>query len=164
MALPAFTADYVLVTFRGPEPLPYASRIWIRREGRVGVVRGPARVIVPGYLLTGHSEIVATLDGAAVVAMANADVPIRLQDLPLRAGAWTVTTEPPAGVELRVMAGSRTLAGPGPGPLGLATDGTPVTIEVRALDGTVALASVILDSAAAERGRVPQGGEKPAKK
>lgn len=114
VADPTFAARYALVTYAAEDPYPVQSRIWTRREGgKLGIVREPDRVTVPGWLLNANPASVTRLDASGKPAvLITREVPAILVDLELPAGSWKLAID---GDRRRIRievrgAGSSTLA------------------------------------------------------
>ena len=90
-----FTSRYALVTYAAEEPYLVQSRIWTRREGgKLGIVREPDRVTVPGWLLIGNPASVTRLDaGGKPAVLITRQVPAILVDLELPAGSWKLALD-----------------------------------------------------------------------
>jgi arabinofuranosyltransferase len=127
--LPAFRRSYQWIRVRAFAGRPVLGEIWVRREeGRVGVIRRPGRIEVPGYLFTGaRSAAVSRLDerGALVTDLASGSPGI-FPALEVPAGRWRVEISPPAAaLSLGLRCGSRSAQ-----PLGAAAPAAPVVIEL----------------------------------
>ena len=59
---PRFAADYTLVDLAIDDRL--RSAIWVRKEGRLGIVRTPDAVVIPGFLFADGASAHARLDAA----------------------------------------------------------------------------------------------------
>jgi len=105
---PRFARDYVLVDVESPGPPLTRSKLWFRREGKVGIVREGDRVVIPAYLFTGEANGLAHFydpPGSLFLDSAPAPAPPRrscivffknhfeLTDVPLSAGEWEVTDD-----------------------------------------------------------------------
>ena len=109
-----FINRYTLVTYEADDPYRVQSRIWTRREGgKLGVVREPGRVTVPGWLLNANPASIARLDPAGRPAVrVTREVPAVLVDFALPGGSWRLSLESDRGgirAEVRDVA-SMTLA------------------------------------------------------
>ena len=90
-----FTSRYALVTFEADEPYRVQSRIWTRRDGgKLGIVREPDRVTVPGWLLSANPASVVRLDAAGRPGvLTTPEVPAVLVDVLLPPGSWQLAVE-----------------------------------------------------------------------
>ena len=131
-AMPAFRDLYQLVTFRGTEPTKVSARIWVRRDGPIGIERTGSTVSVPGYLLTARDARaeLAPDGGIALRLPAGREARAELSLAPGRYRARAETTEPSA-VELTVGGAGAVESSAG--------RGEPVTFEVADAAGPVQL-------------------------
>ncbi len=109
-----FTSRYALVTYAADDPYAVQSRIWTRREGgKLGIVREPGRVTVPGWLLNANPASITRLDsGGKPAVLVTRETPAILVDLELPAGSWRLVLDSDRrGVRIEVRsAGSGTVA------------------------------------------------------
>jgi uncharacterized membrane protein len=108
--LDGFRDQYQLVRFEGAHPYRYASLIWVRRASeRLGLVASAERVTIPGYL-AGAAMATSRLDAEGRVAT---EIPpqarFSLPDLPLSAGAWSLSVDAAKDEVLRVWVDGKTI-------------------------------------------------------
>jgi arabinofuranosyltransferase len=85
VADPSFRRDFVLMSLDTGRLL---ARVFVRREGRVGVERSPGEVVVPAQLLVENpATIVRPQPDGALAAVATASAPLRLS-VSLPPGTW----------------------------------------------------------------------------
>jgi hypothetical protein len=84
----AFSEDHDVITVEGPDGAE--REIWIRRDGKLGVVRGPDRVDVPGHLFAGSKEAAKLGRTGRLVAQVSARKPGILARLTLPPGLWRI--------------------------------------------------------------------------
>lgn len=82
----AFRTDYLAVTLEGRDPYPHRSRVWVRREGRIGVTHGRDQVEIPGFLFA--LKAVARLDAAGRLGTALKQGEQASLSLEVPAGRW----------------------------------------------------------------------------
>lgn len=58
-ARPDFRRDYQLLRFRGRDPYPFDTNVFVRREGKVGMAWRGNQLRVPGFLLAGDVGVAA---------------------------------------------------------------------------------------------------------
>jgi len=97
LANPEFSRRYQSIRVQGPVGNRAFADLWIRREGgKLGVVRTPERIAVPGYFFSSHlSSAVARLDETGrLVARISAKEPGRLPPLELPPGRYRLRFVP----------------------------------------------------------------------
>lgn len=88
---PRFPRWYQCVQIEGDDPQPARFYMWVRREGAVGIQRGPSRVTIPGYLFATAPTTVARLDPQGRLGtVLRTGEPGRLADLEIPEGRWRV--------------------------------------------------------------------------
>ena len=113
---PRFADEYVLVTMESKEPDPRArftrTQIWVRRESdRIGVMRTPHRIEVPGYLLTGGGAVARLVPGEDFprreegprfprLALWLGSDPAGLRRIRLESGHWSATARASTAVDV----------------------------------------------------------------
>lgn len=98
---PGFHHEYRLLALRGARR-GFETRVWARVESpRIGVVRGRARLEVPGYFAASRFGAVAELaaDGALVTTLAGGETAI-IERVSLPAGRWRVSIDAAGEVAL----------------------------------------------------------------
>ena len=129
---PRWSSTYQLLLLEPSAPRTVPTRVWVRRESpKLGFVREPDRIIVPGFLLA-HPPAAAREDGQGrlgAIGSREAPIAIRVGDVPpgrWRIGAiWTgVAPEMSAQVD-------RERGWTGPAPLELTLEGkSPASIDI----------------------------------
>jgi arabinofuranosyltransferase len=100
---PQFTRDYRFVEFETEGSSGLSCQVWVRREGRAGIVRGRS-VTVPGYLLAGEGGVAARLDGnRRMGAIIERIHPAKFDGLLLGRGHWSIVVHH-SGEPIRVTA------------------------------------------------------------
>jgi arabinofuranosyltransferase len=86
---PSFYQLYQAVTFDTFDGI--RARIWVRKDGRVGIQRSDQELLVPGFLLSRHADSVARLDDEGNLGVTIIDgVPAELDGLNVSRGIWRV--------------------------------------------------------------------------
>ncbi|MCH2173097.1 hypothetical protein MK489_20145 [Myxococcota bacterium] len=97
---PRFAAEYRLLHLEGDDPHVFRTRIWARRDGRLGWVRAEDHIQVPAYWLSANPDSVARLDpwGAWFVAV-DTTTSAGIRDLELLPGAarWLLSVQADGG-------------------------------------------------------------------
>jgi len=98
---PDFYPLYQLVRFETPEGV--STRLWVRREGRIGVTRTESEIIVPAYLFDTPPGGFAGLDDGGRLALRVDDShPAFIGDLHPGPGHWSVRVEGSGDVEATI--------------------------------------------------------------
>jgi arabinofuranosyltransferase len=98
VADPRFRRDYLLMQL---ETGPVVARIFVRREGRVGVERSADRIVIPGHLLVENlATIVRPEPDGALAAVATAKAPLRAS-LALPPGTWRLNAVTSAPIQVQ---------------------------------------------------------------
>ncbi len=108
--LPAFEEGHRLVRVLGEDPHEVPAEVWVRLDGRGGLVRQAGSVTVPGWLVEGPGA--ARWDGAALVRPVGAE-PARLVLPPFAAGLQVREVAGQGGLQAEVVAGVLQVSGPG---------------------------------------------------
>ncbi len=91
---PSFYQHYSLLTWEADGETTVRSRIWVRRDGRIGIRAADDMVQIPGYFVASQPNVVAREDSegrlGAVVTPYGAGA---VRTGPLRAGEWVVRAE-----------------------------------------------------------------------
>ncbi len=91
---PQFFLQYTLVTFEANGDSTIRTRVWVRREGRIGTQTTESLVRVPGYLLATGPAVVAREDGEGRLgAVVTPLGPGRALIRALRAGHWVIQVD-----------------------------------------------------------------------
>jgi hypothetical protein len=139
---PSFHAQYRMITFETPGAQGVRARVWARRDGRIGIVHGPAELRIPGWLFTGDQTI-ARLGGGGIAAEVPAGHTAALS-LPIEAGTWRVRVEAAPGVpSLRIRELSGTVH-EGTGTLEISLPAGDVNIELGAREIPSRINAVVL--------------------
>jgi hypothetical protein len=59
MRRPEFKREYQLLRFRGRDPYPFDTNVFVRREGKVGMSTRGNQLFVPGFFLAGELGVAA---------------------------------------------------------------------------------------------------------
>jgi arabinofuranosyltransferase len=54
-----FQREYQLLRFRGRDPYPFDTNVWVRRDGKVGIAHRGQTMYIPGFLLAGTVGVAA---------------------------------------------------------------------------------------------------------
>jgi hypothetical protein len=111
---PAFAEQYLPVRLQargGKQPL--VSEVWIRRNGRIGIVQSDKAVRIPGHLLATNRAALGVLPKGASVFEVQLPprTSTRIDRIRLSPGTWTLRAEAlRGGGALRVYAGPQQIA------------------------------------------------------
>jgi arabinofuranosyltransferase len=134
VASETFGRDYQLVRLETPAPRVLRAPVWVRREGRVGIVRAEGEIRLPGFLLADNRETLARLGASGALEAVVSDVqPARLLGLTVPPGRWQVSARADGTTLVRVRQQEA------PGPPEEALDAVTIDLEgAAALDIEVA--------------------------
>jgi hypothetical protein len=145
LADPEFSRRYQCVRVQGPIGNRAFADLWIRREGgKLGVVRAPERVAVPGYFFSSpESKAVSRLDeGGRLVARISATEPGLLPTLELPAGRYRLRFAPderPLRIGLACGSGPMARMATGASPVLDLERPTSVSVELAPRSGSFSL-------------------------
>ena len=145
LADPEFSRRYQSIRVQGPVGNRAYADLWIRREeGKLGVIRTPERIAVPGYFFSSHlSNAVSRLDASGrLVARISATEPGRLPPLELPPGRWRLRFVPgdrPLRIGLRCGSAWMARVAEGESPVIDLERATSVGVELAPRDGSFSL-------------------------
>jgi hypothetical protein len=101
MRRPEFKREYQLLRFRGRDPYPFDTNVFVRREGKVGMSTRGNQLFVPGFFLAGELGVAALDAQGRLGAELPANVTTQLV-LPAdcSASSLQVAATPPVHAEL----------------------------------------------------------------
>ena len=147
LADPEFSRRYQSIRVQGPVGNRAFADLWIRREeGKLGVIRTPDRIAVPGYFFSSQlSNAVSRLDASGrLVAQISAQQPGRLPPLELPTGRYRLRWLPDdRSLRIGLRCGSTSMARivAGENPVIDLERATPVGVELAPRAGSFPLES-----------------------
>ncbi len=159
---PGFYDQYQWVRLQGSTGNRALGELWVRRVGRIGVVRQADRIEIPGFLFTGQASYAAAhLDArGALVAEVSADLPGVLPAFEFPAGRWRIEALTAGGaIVLGLRCNGRTAQGIAPGSRLLVDLDRPTPLEIAAAPpvdaaGVSELARVVFTRATESAARI----------
>jgi arabinofuranosyltransferase len=144
LAMPVFHQLYQWVRLQASTGNRAFAELWVRRDGKVGVVRDANRIEIPGFLFTGQaSDATARLDGTGkLAAEISAAAPGALPPLEIPSGRWHIEAVAGGELVLGLRCNDRSVEGVAPGPrLNVDLDrAMPIELAVAPASGVSGLA------------------------
>ena len=120
LGMPAFHQQYQWVRVQGSTGNRAFAEIWVRREGKIGVVRSADRIEIPGFLFTGQSSDATARPDAQgqLAAEISVAAPGVLPPLQIPPGQWHIEaiSDDRDELVLALRCNERSVEGVPPGP------------------------------------------------